>query len=184
MRSSPRRRGGGGGTRTRTCVAPAERARRGRRLCGRGAEKAASASSIARRSGRPLPRDAPAFSPSCFTGIEPMVPTEGFEPSHSHGLNVRPLPVGLDRRIHGTGREDRTLLALLVMQTSSPDEPAPQENEVPEEGLAPSPLRFKGAYPSLDHSGVENWRLDRVGRPGRCHGAVATDGVGPSRPRL
>ena len=55
-------------------------------------------------------------------------------------------------RTHGTGREDRTLLSLRVRQVSSPDD-GPRGNEdlalAPEEGLEPSPQRFKVADPFL-----------------------------------
>lgn len=48
----------------------------------------------------------PGASASWATTARLMVPSEGFEPSHSHGLNVPPLPVGVRR--HGAPGGTRT----------------------------------------------------------------------------
>ena len=70
----------------------------------------------------------------------------------THGLSVLPLPVGLRRR---TGREDRTLLILLVRETSTPvDLP----RAVPEEGFEPVSPAVQGRGASL------GLRIGRCGR--------------------
>jgi hypothetical protein len=85
------------------------------------------------------------------------------------GLGRLPLLIGPRwRGDRGTGRENRTLLVLLVRQVSSPDERAPlafgQSCSAPEEGLAPPPQRFKAADPALGTLRIDRSKIGRYGQ--------------------
>ena len=67
----------------------------------------------------------------------------------------------------GTGREDRTLLSLLVRQVSSPDD---EPRVAPEEGLAPPPQRFKAADPSIGTLRIVRFRARDVSSNGAMVG--------------